>query len=69
MDTQVKKRLILDQIEKMEETIFRNQIMERYYQRRVILNKSFEGVLGKVQREMKENKEYLKFLEEIIKEY
>jgi len=73
MDTQIdkdeQKTMIFNQIDEVRKIIFKNQIMERYYQRRTIKNPNLQSQLGNIQKSLKDDKEYLAFLQEILKEY
>ena len=60
-------------IEKIREDVAdamtKNEIFERYWKRRVSSgDKAFQTQLGNVQRDMKEQKTFLAFLDEIAKE-
>lgn len=65
------KELVLEMIQAYEKELFVAQVQERFLQRMIIAknNTSFQQQLGKVQADIQFKKEYLKFLEEIIKEY
>lgn len=63
--------LISYRINKLKESIFDAQLGERFLQRQNIKNPSptTQKKLGGVQAMIKSDKEYLEFLEEILKEY
>lgn len=78
MDTKIEKEIIpkdqikgllYHRIDKLKEKIFDAQIGERFLQRKVLTDHRVERQLADLQKMIKEDKEYLKFLEEIIKEY
>ena len=62
------KQIILGLIEGVKKEIFNNSIMERYFARKAIIQPSYQKQLGNVQGAVKESGEYLKFLEELLKE-
>lgn len=58
-------------IQAYEKELFVAQVQERFLQRQIIGKNSpnFQQQLGRTQADIQFKKEYLKFLEEIIKEY
>jgi len=71
MDTNQNKDIIFEMIAMYEKELFISQVQERFLQRQIIAKNSptFQQQLGKTQADIQFKKEYLKFLEEIIKEY
>lgn len=71
MDTNQNREIILEMIQAYEKELFVAQVQERFLQRQIIGKNSpnFQQQLGRTQADIQFKKEYLKFLEEIIKEY
>ena len=62
------KSIILGLIQGIQKELFNAQLLERYFQRRVLVSSSFMVQLGNTQKGIRESKEYLSFLEEILRE-
>ena len=62
------RQIILGVIDGVRKEIFNNQLMERYFTRRAIVQPSFQNQLGNVQKGIKDSELYLKFLEELLKD-
>ena len=62
------KQIILGVIDGVRKEIFNNQLMERYFIRRAIVQPSYQTALGNAQKGIKDSKLYLKFLEEVLKD-
>ena len=62
------KQNILGVIDGVRKEIFNNQLMERYFIRRAIVQPSYQTALGNTQKGIKDSKLYLKFLEEVLKD-
>lgn len=64
----VKNEVLNELISTTEKSVARGEIMEKYFQRKVVLSPSrnLELLLGKAQAEIKEQKELLSFLLEQI---
>ena len=64
----IQRTIIVGVIEGLKKELFSSRLTERYFQRRVIVQSSYQMQLGKVQQEIKDNEAYLEFLEEILKD-
>jgi len=65
------KEVVLEMIQTYEKQLLIAKVQERFLQRMLIAKNSanFQQQLGQTQADIKFKEEYLKFLEEIIKEY
>ena len=65
-----KKEILKEMVKSVGNQLISNKITEQYISRKLILspNRAVEINLGKLQAEIKENRSYLEFLEEKLKE-
>ena len=55
-------------IEQEKFSLFKMGLMERWIQRQIIGGKKVDSILGGIQRDIKIKKDYLIFLEEVLKD-
>ena len=55
-------------IEQEKFSLFKMELMERWIQRQIIGGKKVDLILGGIQRDIKIKKDYLIFLEEVLKD-
>ncbi|MBK9272799.1 MAG: hypothetical protein IPM48_14535 [Saprospiraceae bacterium] len=68
-----KKQVIQEMIDGTQENIYSFEVMERFFNQKEILSIGSKDTtrlaLGKVQKDLKEKRDFLAFLNNIIKEY
>ena len=71
LDVEGQKAVIRNLIEQQRQTVFLNQIKERFFQRENIANHSqqTELFIGQLQSEIKQATKFIEFLSEILGEY
>lgn len=71
MKNEEKKQMLKDLIDQTEKNIYRAEVEERFLQRKRVGGQQpaiYERILGKVQHQIKEDKDRISFYEEILKE-
>lgn len=65
--SKTKKELAKEMLTRAKEEVLGDEIMEQYFQRKVISgSKVYEQALGQTQAKIKEKREIIKFLEEVF---